>query len=278
MSVVRAGAWRWPVQAGVREDAFFERLELFTRLAADEGVEWLVYPELFVLELLGGTRGWTEATVPHFLSRFAPRLESALSGLAKRYGMTIVGGSHYRREGDDVVHMGVVAEADGSLVFQPKNNGTVYERDVWKLPARHGLARFRDPRLGLTVCYDSEFPEAVRKLAEAGVECLCVPAYTETVQGFQRVRWCCLSRAVENQIFVIHASLGGSLEMEPLVDTQGTAAIIAPSVRPFPDEAVLSESMDLAVADLDFDALHEARETGSVRNWHDRNNSAWRWL
>lgn len=48
---------------------------------------------------------------------------------------------------------------------------------------------------------------------------------------------------------------------------------------PFSEDGLLSETnMDceeIAVATLDLNALLRARETGDVRNWHDRDASVW---
>ncbi len=50
------------------------------------------------------------------------------------------------------------------------------------------------------VCYDAEFPEATRVLAEAGTETLFVPSCTDDRQGDCRVRYCAQARAIENQM------------------------------------------------------------------------------
>ena len=72
----------------------------------------------------------------------------------------------------------------------------------------------------------------------------------------------------------------GSLGREPVPSTFGSAAIISPSHSPFPEGSVLAETRlneeGLAVAELDFDALRESRESGDVRNWHDRSPVTWK--
>src|SRR3569832_94081 len=126
---------------------------------------------------------------------------------------------------------------------------------MWQRVPGQNLIRMHDSRLGVTICYDSEFPESGRALAEEGVLVQCVPAFTETQRGFQRVRWSCRARAIENQNFVVHASLVGSLGREPAPSTYGSSAILTPSIEPFPIEAVLAETElgeeGVIVADLD---------------------------
>ena len=55
--------------------------------------------------------------------------------------------------------------------------------------------------------------------------------------------------------------------------------IAAPSVDPFPLEAILRETPlgeeGVVYADLDYEMLEEARTNGEVRNWQDRNEGDW---
>jgi predicted amidohydrolase len=99
------------------------------------------------------------------------------------------------------------------------------------------------------------------------------------MHGFHRVRESCRARAIENQVFVVHASLVGSLGREPVPSTAGSSAILAPCVEPFPADGVLAETRlnaeEIAVAELDFEALVASRESGDVRNWHDRSRGDW---
>jgi predicted amidohydrolase len=96
------------------------------------------------------------------------------------------------------------------------------------------------------------------------------------------VRWSSLARAIENQVFVIHSSLVGDIGKEPIPESYGTSAIIAPSIAPFPMEAILVESKlnedDVVVAGCDIDALYASRNEGEVTNWQDRDSSSWNLL
>jgi predicted amidohydrolase len=178
------------------------------------------------------------------------------------------------------VNTAIVLNPDGSVTTDvPKVVLTQYETNEWRLIPGQGLRSLPDERVGVTVCYDSEFPESGRSLAESGVCVQCVPAFTETEHGFHRVRASCRARAVENQIFVVHASLFGSLGREPVPNAVGSAAVMAPCSSPFPSNGVLAETPvnaeGVAYAELDFDALALARTAGDVRNWEDRSKGDW---
>ena len=273
---IRTAAAAWRLRP-LRSDAgFFGHIHDLVSEAHDEGAQLLVLPELFCLELLGLEPTLSQAKAPRYLAQYAGAIESWMVRIARNSGLVIVGGSHFREQGEEIVNVAPVAFPDGSLVLQPKNNLSEYESEVWGLASGVGLERLPDP-LGVLVCYDSEFPEAGRTLAEAGTRLLAVPSWTETRRGFQRVRWSLLARAVENGIFTVHASLVGDLGREPVPRTFGSSAIIAPSMEPFPLEAILRETPmneeGVIVADLDFAMLDAARERGEVRNWNDRHAS-----
>lgn len=292
-SGMKVGAAAWGLRQIRSESEFWAHLREVVEQAHDLQVELLVLPELPVLELLGLFPDVAEERVPSVLGVFSERYEDELFALSSSAGMTIVGGSFFRIRDGDFHNVCItvepatteVAGVSGSGfvtqegVYQEKVNLTTYEREVWRLSPGKGLSRYANPRLGVTICYDAEFPEAVRALAETGTEVLAVPSFTETQHGHQRVRWCCQARAVENQIFVLHATLVGNLGREPVPGTFGSAAVLCPSIEPFPVSAVLAETAlnepGLAVADLDFDMLAECRRGGAVRNWADRHKGDW---
>ncbi|RYG62477.1 hypothetical protein EON77_22195, partial [bacterium] len=261
---IRAAVAAWRIRP-IRSDArFFGHIYDLVSAAHDEGAQLLVLPELFCLELLGLEPRLDEAKAPRYLAQYAAPIEEWMSRIAKNSGLVIVGGSHFRERDGKIVNAAPIALPDGQVLFQEKNNLTEYERVEWKLDRGEGLQALPDP-LGVLVCYDSEFPEAVRRHTENGARLLAVPSWTETQRGFQRVRWSVLARALENQIFAIHASLVGDLGGEPVPTTFGSSAIIAPSIEPFPVEAILRETPlgeeGVVVADLDFDLLEAARVT-----------------
>jgi predicted amidohydrolase len=166
--------------------------------------------------------------------------------------------------------------ADGVAVPQAKNILTDWEKRIG-ISAGSGLVYERATRCGVTICLDAEFPASGRALAEAGMLFQCVPAWTETMHGFQRVRWACQARAVENQVCVIHSSLVGRVGTE---ESHGSSAIIVPPHEPFPLDPILAETpMDeegVAIAEVEPNDLLKCRETGEVRNWRDRDAGDWR--
>jgi predicted amidohydrolase len=276
---VRIAAVNWKLRRIRRDGEFFSHFYDLVEKAHSEGANVIVVPELMVLELLCLEPGLAETKVPRYLAQFSDAIEEWVQRISNNSGLVLVGGSHFKETPDGIVNACAVGHPSLGIVTAAKNNLTQYEKEVWGLAAGSALVKIPDRRLGVTICYDSEFPESGRALAEEGVTIQCVPAYTETKHGFHRVRWCCHARTVENQIFVAHSSLVGDLGREPAASTYGSSAVLCPPLRQFPDTGVLAETAmneeGIAVTDLDLDLLEEARATGDVRNWHDRDSSDW---
>lgn len=275
---MRTAAVSWKIRPVRGDSSYFGHFHDLVSEAHDEGAELVVFPELHVLELLPLARDLDAKDAARYLVQFSEAVEEWVQRISQSSGMVIVAGSHFKPDGDLIKNVCVIGVPDDGLYFCEKNNLTSYERDIWQLAGGRGLAHL-PYKIGVTICYDSEFPESGRALAEDGVMVHCVPSWTETLHGFQRVRWSCLARAIENQIYVVQASLVGSLGGEPVPSTFGTSAIIAPSAEPFPTQAVLRETEPneegVVIFDLDFDKLRDARRAGEVTNWLDRKTGCW---
>lgn len=241
-------------------------------------------PELFSLELSHLFPDLEGAELMQKLASFSDALDQEFRAIVRRDVPSLVAGSHLiERDGvlANVSGFYSAAQAPSGPVWQPKNVMTQFEAVEWGVRGAESLFPYRvgGVRTGTLICYDSEFPEAGRAMAEAGVRLINVPSFTETQRGFQRVRWSCQARAIENQVFVVHATLAGDLGREPVPMTHGTSAVLCPSVAPFPESAVLAETKHgeegLAVAMLDFETLELSRNSDDVRNWHDRHASKW---
>ena len=277
---LRIASVAWKLRRNKTDGKYFGHWHDLVSEAHDEGANVVVFPELHVLELLPLA---DDRIPPHkaaeYLVQYGEAIEEWVGRISESSGMIIVGGSHFRATEDErIKNVCAIGVPGTGVVLAEKNNLTVYERDEWNIQPGRGLAKLPQG-LGVNVCYDSEFPGAARALAESGMKTLCVPSWTETQRGFQRVRWSCLSRAIENGVFVVHASLVGDLGSEPVPMTVGSSMIAAPSVDPFPVEAILRETEfneeGIVFAQLDYDMLEEARTKGEVRNWADRDAGDW---
>jgi predicted amidohydrolase len=211
------------------------------------------------------------------LSVYTPKLVQLLQGLALRFGITIIGGSHPVKVDGGLQNICYICLPSGQIVEQPKLHITPNERKWWGISGGRTLQAIDTPkaRIGVLICYDVEFPETARHLADSGAEIIFVPFCTDNRQGYLRVRYCAASRAIENQIYVALAGNVGNLPDVTNMDVQyGQAAVLTPSDFAFARDGIAAEADSneetVLICDLDLDALHASRSGGTVTPRLDR--------
>jgi predicted amidohydrolase len=200
-----------------------------------------------------------------------------MKGLATKHAMTIIAGSHPTREGNKLLNVSFTCLPNGTVVAQPKLHVTPNERCWWGINGGGTLQVIDTPtcKIGVLICYDVEFPETARYLAEQGAEIIFVPFCTDNRQGYLRVRYCAQARAIENQIYLAMAGNVGNLPHVNNMDIQyGQACVLTPSDFAFARDGIKAEADSneetVLISDLDLDDLHEARHGGTVTPRLDR--------
>lgn len=251
-----------------------------THWVADAGdADLLVFPEYGAMELasLGGraVAGDLEQSL-HEVARHMPAASGLHERLARELGCHILAASGPVFEGPRPVNRAVLFGPEGRIGYQDKQIMTRFERESWDVVAAPGLRLFDTAlgRIGVLICYDSEFPLLGRALAEAGAELLLVPSCTDTVAGFNRVRIGSMARALENQCVVVHSPTVGPCDWSPAVDeNRGRAAIYGPPDGLWPETGILAEGgMDQpgwVRAEVDLNRVRHSRRAGAVLPFRD---------
>jgi len=197
--------------------------------------------------------------------------------LAREFQVSIVGGSHPIRYGERIENVATLYLPNGTVHRQPKLHVTPNEHKHWGIAGGSSLQVFQTPKakVGILICYDVEFPEAARYLTEQGAEVIFVPFCTDDRQAYLRVRYCAQARAVENQVYVALAGTVGNLpDAENMDINYAQSAVLSPSDFAFARDGILVEAglntETIITTDIDFEALREAINEGSVRPRHDR--------
>lgn len=246
--------------------------------AAGQGAELLVFPEYGAMELgsLGGraVAADLEACL-HEVARWKPQVDALHGALAARHGLHILGASGpvFLEGQARPVNRATFYGPGGILGHQDKQIMTRFEREIWFVDPGQGLTLFDTPlgRIGVVICYDSEFPLLSRALVEAGAEILLAPSCTDSFRGFTRVRVGAMARALENQCVVVQAPTVGLCDFCPAVDENvGSAAIYGPPDAGFPETGILVETAlnqpGWACAEVSRAAIAEVRRNGGVLN------------
>lgn len=229
--------------------AYEAKLTRWVSEAAQHGADLLVFPEYGSIELatLGGAevaadleRGLEE------VMRHGEAFEALHARLAREHDVHILAASRPVRVAGKArpVNRAVLFGPAGRIGHQDKVMMTRFEREDWDIVAGDGLTLFDTMlgKIGIVICYDSEFPLLSRALCEAGAEILLVPSCTDTLAGFTRVRVGAMARALENQCVTVQAPTVGTAAWCPAVDENvGRAAIYGPADRGWPPTGILAE-------------------------------------
>lgn len=257
--------------------SFEEQVSFFVESADDYDADYVLLPELFTTQLMSFLPEKEPVNAIRHLAEYTDRITDLLSSLARRFQLHIIGGTHPRVVDGRLFNTSFFFWPDGTFAAQDKIHVTPTEANYWRMEPGDTLRVFETQhgKVGIAICYDSEFPELVRCLADAGIDILFVPYCTDDRQGFIRVRTCSHARAIENQMFVATAGTVGNLPRVPYMYTNyACSAILTPSDFPFARDGVAAEGNVnqemLVCADVDLDLLPEAREAGAVRPFTDR--------
>jgi len=260
-------------------DQFEEQVEYWIDVASDYEADFVLFPELFTLELLSIEQTKLEpAAAIAKIAEYTPRFTAFMEKMAVSYNINIIGGSHPTRVGkDEIRNISSIFLRDGSTHTQEKLHPTPSERRWWNI--RGGVGASVIPTdcgpIGVMICYDSEFPEMACHLVNQGALLLFVPFCTDERRGYLRVRYCSQARAVENQCYVVTSGVVGNLPNVENMDIHyAESAILTPSDFPFARDGIAAETAPntetIAIADLSLDALLTARQSGAVQNLRDR--------
>lgn len=276
---VRVATVQFQMRRISRIAEFEEQVEYFVDVASDYHADFVVFPELFTLELLSieGAK-LAPAQAIEKISEYTERFCAFMGGLAVSYNINIIGGSHpTRMENGDIRNVGYIFLRDGAMYTQDKLHPTPAERRWWNIKGGYGANAIPTDcgPIGVMLCYDSEFPEMARHLVDQGAMLLFVPFCTDERRGYLRVRYCCQARAVENQCYVITSGVVGNLPNVENMDIHyAESAILTPSDFPFARDGVAADTAPntetIAIADLSLDDLLTSRQAGAVQNLKDR--------
>ena len=264
-SVMRAAAVAFPLMTtDVR--TWRTQVLAMARNAADNGAEVVVFPEYVAGGLLRSNLDWQRVGVVW---------REVMTATAAECGLWVIGGTHLVEADDGWANQALICAPDGAVQTQAKLHPTPWEVR-WQVRPHSAisLVTIAGAKCAVPICYDIEFPEAIRAAAKAGAEVLLLPSWTEDAHGFQRVRGCARARCVENVLAVVHAPLVGCHPEAPgFEQAVGSAAILTPCDIPWPPGGIAVEGgwsrPEVVVADIDLSRLRAARTAGSVTPFAD---------
>ena len=206
MSTTRVAAWQCRPRPR-NPQGNLRRLDEICASAAARQAEVLVTPEMF-------TSGY--GLRPNEVVRFAEdaggRTETAVAEIARRHRIAIVYGYPERAGAGRAYNAVTMVGADGAVRGRHRKVHLFGDLDrslFTQNPEPPAAFDFDGARVGMLICYDVEFPEAVRRLAVDGARTVFVP--TANMKGFEEVsRFVVRARAYENGCGVVYANYCGA--------------------------------------------------------------------
>lgn len=279
-TTVRVGLVQWQMRSYQTLDDVFEQVEFFIDAVAGYKSDFVLFPEYFNAPLMAKFNNMGEAQSIRALAQYTEDIRDRFINLAIKHNINIITGSMpYVKEDGGLYNVGFLCRRDGTYEMYEKIHVTPDEVKSWGLSGGKKVQIFETDcaKIGVLICYDVEFPELSRLMADQGMQILFVPFLTDTQNGYSRVRVCAQARAIENECFVVIAGSVGNLPRVHNMDIQyAQSGVFTPCDFAFPTDGKRAEATPntemILVSDVDLDLLNELHTYGSVRNLRDRRN------
>ena len=274
---VRIGLVQWQMRPYASVDDLFEQVEFFVDSVSDYKSDFILFPEYFNAPLMARFNDLGEAQSIRKMAQYTEEIRDRFRELAISYNINIITGSMPYLKDDSLYNVGFLCRRDGSVDMYEKIHVTPDEQKCWGLSGGSHIQTFDTDcgKIGIVICYDVEFPELSRLMAEDGMQILFVPFMTDTQNAYSRVRVCAQARAIENECYVAIAGSVGNLPRVHNMDIQyAQSAVFTPCDFAFPNDGKRSEATPntemILVSDVDLNLLNELHTYGAVRNLRDR--------
>jgi predicted amidohydrolase/ribosomal protein S18 acetylase RimI-like enzyme len=275
--VVRLGLIQWQMRLYKDLEELMQQAEYFVDAVSAYRADFALFPEFFNAPLMADNNHLPESEAIRELAKHTPEIVQKFSELAISYNINIITGSMPEIKNGLLYNVGYICKRDGTTDRYEKLHVTPDEAKVWGMQGGNQLQTFDTDcgKIGVLICYDSEFPELSRLLADEGMDILFIPFLTDTQNGYSRVRHCAQARAIENECYVAIAGSVGNLPKVNNMDIQyAQSMVFTPCDFSFPANGIKAEATAntemILIADVDLDLLKDLNKFGSVRNLNDR--------
>ncbi len=239
-----------------RQKQVDKNLEIMRRAAfsaGKSGARLIIFPELFLTGYNIGDAVFELAERPD-----GPAMQMA-AAIARQANIALLYG-YPEKSGAGVYNSAILIDRQANIIanyrkthlFGPEEHRLFHAGDLLVLTRLEGLA------IGILICYDVEFPEAVRALADAGAQLIAVP--TALMKPYCRIAETVVpARAYESQVFVAYVNRIGT---EGNLAYCGLSSISGPDGHPLLKKGSGEEGV--FIADVDTSAITLVRKENPV--------------
>ncbi|MGK6351729.1 GNAT family N-acetyltransferase [Parapedobacter sp. DT-150] len=281
---IRLGLVQWQMRSFPNVQAFYEQVEFFVDVVSGYGADFALFPEFFNTPLMEPNNDLPAIEAMRELAKLTEETKQKIQSFAVSYNVNIIAGSMpFVGYGNKLYNVSYLCHRNGKTDEYRKVHITPNETKYYGMHGGNEVRVFDTDcgKVGILICYDVEFPELGRILADQGMQMLFVPFLTDTQNGYIRVRNCAQARAIENECYVAIAGSVGNLPKVNNMDIQyAQSAVFTPSDFAFPNNAIKAEATPntemVLVVDVDLNLLKELHQYGTVKNLLDRRKDVYR--
>lgn len=238
----------------------------------------LVFPEYGAMELVSTAEDSIKRDLKsqvRFMTEFKCDFLTTFKNLAAKHNICILAPSLPLLENKKYINRSYFFKPTGEFEFQDKQMMTRFEDEEWGVESgEHVLTVIETEygKIGISICFDIEFPQFSKELCARGVQVLLAPSCTETMKGLHRVHVGARARALENQCYVVVSQTVGDAPWSLCVDkNQGIAAVFGPPDLGFPEDGIVVQGElnkpGWVYSDIDLKKVEEVRSKGAVFNY-----------
>lgn len=241
---MRVAVGQMDVKLGDKE-ANIAKAEEFVSRGVEEKAELICLPELF-------TTGFAKENLAELAEEIPGKTTKKLANLAAKNSIHIAG-SILEKSGEKIYNAGVLVSPEGIVGKHRKTHLFLEEAARLAAGTEYVTTDTRLGKIGLLVCYDAIFPEAVRAVSLHDCDVVLLPA--NWMNPFlDQWRLATSARALDNQVWLVAANRVGSDETYTYF---GRSRIVNPY-----GQTVLEcgEGEEVGVAEVDFGKSTEFRK------------------
>ena len=227
--------------------ANLDALESLCRLAVEAEVNLIALPEL----------AFTGYNIFERLDDLAEAIDGPIvtqvAKLANQYNLHVLFGLAERRDSGGLSNVAVLIDDNGQrLATYDKRYLWDREHEFFTAGKNPCVVDTRFGKLGLMICYDNEFPEVARELAQAGAQIILSPT-ANMLPNAERQVLQVRARAMDNQCFVACINRSG---IEENLHYCGNSIVAGPDGEVLGRLGLTAGTM---IVDIDFARIDESR-------------------
>jgi len=254
-------------------DHYTHKIETLVDEAKNKAATILLMPEYAGIEIVC-KKFATDHELYDVLNPLIPKYLEFYKKLASKYQIYIQAGTIIKKIKPQLfANRAYLFSPNGECDYQDKLQLTGYEKTlkIFQQGAQQKIFETSFGKIGIAICYDSEFPELVRRLVQQGASIILVPSYTSSLAGYHRVSLSCRARAIENQCYVATSYVINKVDLSgPIDHNYGNSGIFSPADTGFPDDGIIAQGIMnkpmLVMGHISLKALDKVRKEGQVHH------------